>query len=83
MSVKIQWLAIASIVAMGTVSALLIVSLSGFRGSAGGDLAVSSAPGIWTSPMILLAGVLILLCLSLVHVVRRRQRLAPGQAADA
>jgi hypothetical protein len=83
MSVKIQWLAIASMVAIGTVSALLIVSLSGFQDSAGGDLAISSAPGIWISPMILLAGVLILLCLSLVHVVRRRQRLAPGQAADA
>ena len=83
MGVKTQWLAIASIVAIGTVSALLIVSLSGFQGSAAGDLAISSTPGIWASPAILLAGVLVLLCLSLVHVVRRRQRLAAGQAANA
>jgi hypothetical protein len=83
MSVKRQWLAIASIVAIGTVSALLIVSLKGFQGSAGGDLAISSTSGIWTSPAILLAGVLVLLCLSLAHVVRRRQRLAAGQAAAA
>jgi hypothetical protein len=83
MSVKTQWLAIAAIVAIGSVSALLIVSLKGFQGSAGGDLAISSTPGIWTSPAILLAGVLVLLCLSLVHVVRRRQKLAAGQAASA
>jgi hypothetical protein len=83
MSVKSQWLAIASIIAIGTVSALLIVSPKGFQGSAGGDLAVSSVPGMWASPAILLAGVLVLLCLSLVHVVRRRQRLAAEQAAAA
>jgi hypothetical protein len=72
MSLKIQWLAIASIVAIGTVSAFLVVSLKGFQGSAGGDLAISSTPGIWTSPAILLTGVLVLLCLSINRHPPRR-----------